>query len=1040
MARKTTKTPFTSQTLTHSKSKPKSSKKLNPTELYTYLPSLPKRHRTSAQTLSLSREESAAHEKDVRRGGKGKKRDEEDDGEEKMKDRIAKVAMMIASEETGVVEDESEVESDDAWDEGDEDRWGDMLRDMRGKSGDGRSGKGEKGDKKEEKRKRVKPIEVNLDSDDEQQLDDSEMEDEGSDEEYDFEQDEEEVDENEEEEEDEDEDEEPTKVSVPRKPKVTFQDDVVDEVSDQVDDESAMEDDSEGEDSSQVSDPSLPSDISDDEDDPSQLASLNAFVDSLTSVDPSMTEGKTSSDASKIKPKRRLLPSLPSTSSAPLSGKLDLSSLVSSHPSLSSSTAALLKKDKNITTTSILKSGVVSAPLPTVVKERLDREAAYEQTRQEGYKWSGVMRRIKQADHLSFPLQASDRGGVKTPGQVLASFKPETKLESAIQNLLDKANLTDKSMEKQEDEMLKGQEMTLEEIAERRQNLRHQRELMFRAESRAKRVAKIKSKTFRKLARKREGKLSSQIEVDEEEQREKLERLRAKERATLRHGAQTKWAKGVGGAGEVEDRRKAKEEMLDLKERLKSKIMGGDHSDSSSDDDDNDNDEQEEGIKRKAFDQLDKLDEKENDEEQGGLLGMAFMKKAQERRLRLAREEEEGLKRDIEMFGRDGDGEDQDEDEDEEMGQVWKQGEGRMTFAGPTVTSTSKSDSTSIPTSASTTLPDVSTLPSKPSIPFTEHNPWLSNTSLIGPSKKRNVLSGSEDKGTKRQRKLDKEAKEMEDETVEIDLNFIRSIPLHQKAGGVHGSSKSTTGPKSLSTVSVDGLREESTEGIVQTNAGFGQNRAKNVSTSTVRAGDDDKRKTGKSNKKSNDGTGTNEKNKELEEETESETEDEDEQDLLPINDNSVKPFKQRDLVAEAFAGDNVLEEFQSEKEKQIELDGPKVEDTSLPGWGSWSGRGLKKRTTTNPKFLITKPGISPNQRKDFSRSNVIITERTEKKSQGFLTKDLPFPYTNTGQYEASFSVPVGSEWNSRKVYQRETMPRVVKKPGAIIEPIRRLF
>ena len=56
--------------------------------------------------------------------------------------------------------------------------------------------------------------------------------------------------------------------------------------------------------------------------------------------------------------------------------------------------------------------------------------------------------------------------------------------------------------------------------------------------------------------------------------------------------------------------------------------------------------------------------------------------------------------------------------------------------------------------------------------------------------------------------------------------------------------------------------------------------------------------------------------------------------DLLPAN--GVKAFKQRDLVAEAFAGDNVVEDFATEKARQIEADAPKVEDTSLPGWVSF--------------------------------------------------------------------------------------------------------
>jgi U3 small nucleolar RNA-associated protein 14 len=43
--------------------------------------------------------------------------------------------------------------------------------------------------------------------------------------------------------------------------------------------------------------------------------------------------------------------------------------------------------------------------------------------------------------------------------------------------------------------------------------------------------------------------------------------------------------------------------------------------------------------------------------------------------------------------------------------------------------------------------------------------------------------------------------------------------------------------------------------------------------------------------------------------------------------------FKQRDLVAEAFAGDDVVVDFAKEKARQMEMDAPKIEDTSLMGW-----------------------------------------------------------------------------------------------------------
>jgi U3 small nucleolar RNA-associated protein 14 len=60
-----------------------------------------------------------------------------------MDERIRKVAMMIADEGPGEVDsEESSVDSDEAWEEGgsDDERWGDVFRDL--EKGRGKKGKG----------------------------------------------------------------------------------------------------------------------------------------------------------------------------------------------------------------------------------------------------------------------------------------------------------------------------------------------------------------------------------------------------------------------------------------------------------------------------------------------------------------------------------------------------------------------------------------------------------------------------------------------------------------------------------------------------------------------------------------------------------------------------------------------------------------------------------------------------------------------------------------------------------------------------------
>lgn len=91
----------------------------------------------------------------------------------------------------------------------------------------------------------------------------------------------------------------------------------------------------------------------------------------------------------------------------------------------------------------------------------------------------------------------------------------------------------------------------------------------------------------------------------------------------------------------------------------------------------------------------------------------------------------------------------------------------------------------------------------------------------------------------------------------------------------------------------------------------------------------------------------------------------------------------------------------------------------------------MKKRKN-NPKFFVKTAGIEPSKRKDFESSNVIITEKKDKRAAQFQVKDLPYPYTSVEQYEARFRTPVGSEWNSRAVHQKETMPRVTKKVSPV--------
>lgn len=190
-------------------------------------------------------------------------------------------------------------------------------------------------------------------------------------------------------------------------------------------------------------------------------------------------------------------------------------------------------------------------------------------------------------------------------------------------------------------EALKMNHLSVEEVAARRAELAKMRELIFRAEAKAKRVAKIKSKTYRRIKKREKAKLG---EVDEEsggeedeEGRMKREVERARERATLRHKNTGKWAKAMKARGELDgDQRREINEMLERGDRLRRRIQGrgsDDERDNDSEDDDENGEDAVERIKRSAFDELEKMEAVAEETEGGVTKGksvfeMKFMKDA----------------------------------------------------------------------------------------------------------------------------------------------------------------------------------------------------------------------------------------------------------------------------------------------------------------------------------------------------------------------------------------------------------------------------
>lgn len=582
--------------------------------------------------------------------------------------------------------------------------------------------------------------------------------------------------------------------------------------------------------------------------------------------------------------------------------------------------------------------GVLHAPLPTPVQDRLDRVEAYKLSKEEVEGWAPTIKRIREADHLSFPLQPPVQPPAPSNAGLTASFAPTTDMEKSVASLLHEGGLSEKQVAEQEELVLR--EMDPAEAGKRQAELRRMRELMFRAEQKARRANKIKSKTYRRIHRRERERMKQQEaqdlqdDDDDEEHRYQAAKDRAKERATLRHKNTGKWAKFHAGRNDdaSQEARLAVEDQLRQGEELRKRIHVEDSDDESlvsmhSDD------------REAAFNELESFARKEAEQderdaqalEQSGkksksLMHMKFMQDARDKQSRETQETIASLREELEH-------EDDTVNERPVGRAVYSQGtKGHDATANPFHTGAS--------------------------------NPWLRQSASGGTSKQTpQVLVGKDSRAATRS---------------------IHRTERHAARGDEARASAAEDATLAIDpTAQLEALSSES--------------EAEPTEITRHARG---KRGRGKRNN-------------------------------APL---------QRDLVAEAFAGDNVALDFAKEKRAMIQADAPQEQDMTLPGWGSWGGKGVRHRQKKHPALIKKIDGLDPSRRKDFGMEHVMINERQDKKASKYKAKDLPFPYTSAAQYEAAMRTPLGSEWNTRTQHQRLTMPRVTTKMGQRIDPIQRKF
>lgn len=665
----------------------------------------------------------------------------------------------------------------------------------------------------------------------------------------------------------------------------------------------------------------------------------------------------------------------------------------------------------------------LTAPLPKRQQDKLNREEAGKKAKEQLDRWQHTVIRNRRAEFLSFPLNDPTTGERMGKDKFVMGEEqaPANELEQNIRKIMEESGLATKPGQKAEDEedmLLKAEKlatnkMPVEEVMQRRADLRRARELLFREEIKAKRIKKIKSKAYRRVHRKERQRLEKEEEqlrelngeagLDEDEQ-ERYERKRAEARMSTKH-KDSKFAKAMNQTNRAVWHDGAREAVIDearRREELKRRIHGEDISDDEAENSDvpSDNDHVSEGDEDGAtLNTLHRLsrNQSDGDGESKGLNAMKFMRAADARQRAQNEEDVEAIRK--EMAIEDGFEEASDDEIDDE-------GLGRAIF-GPRSQDERSERKGSAPNKKSDldegyTSEDGSDNEEQEVAIVTEKPTPGAKRSQKKPITAGNPLAKGfhtteSEKGhgswlTSAPPQKDKRRKQLLERNVMMDLSARKDKPDESPPDKiVHKlSSKDNSAPKPDS-------------------------QAPNSDGWTVVQHKD----------QTND------------------TPDDEEEPSDPI---LTAAQRNEAFRGRLFAVDDAIQAtFDAEKADAADSEDEKEISSHLPGWGSWTGHGLSKTDKKanahkkhNPLHKTKVAGVKKEDRKDARLPNVIISEKQNRKGKQYLAPILPHGFETKTQYERSLRLPMGPEWSTKEVFQRATRPRVVVKPGTVVEAMER--
>ncbi|KAI9189262.1 hypothetical protein H9P43_000693 [Blastocladiella emersonii ATCC 22665] len=569
-----------------------------------------------------------------------------------------------------------------------------------------------------------------------------------------------------------------------------------------------------------------------------------------------------------------------------------------------------------------------AAPLPAREQARVERRAAFDSAAQDVDKWGHIVDRNRNATTIDFPLL--DERASTTTSALVADFKPESALDMAIDEVVGQSTYNENEAPAE----LPDNALDAAEVERRQKELRWMRELAFRQEIKAKRHAKIKSKSFRKVLKKErlrqeEKDMELMLANDPDAARERLIQLelqRVKARMTQKGRNKTKWNQMLAriGGTDADGNPVSREEILEkIKEAedLQRRIHGTGASDDEGAGAGSD------GEGHHAA--MDEDGDDEDDKPKKGLFAMKFMQRADD--ARAARLREGG-------------------DDFDAMEAEAAQASGRRIVGKPAKLGGKPAAPAAAAATASPFDIDFEMSAAAATADDGAANPWGATEDAVDRSAHNTKLG-------KLQRKQLKQLATAE-----------------ARAAGSAGKAEPV-------------LNMDAPSAMIEMVDGAGND-----------SGDD------------NDVDGGNARG------------------------GRRVAFKQTELVSLAFAGDDVVREFQEEKEALVNDEAAKEIDLTMPGWGSWGGERIAPKKN---KVVKKVAGVDKDKRKDAGMAHVIISEKRQKKMLKYMAKTVPHPYQTMEQYQAAMRQTIGKEWVTGDTLSSLTAPKVTKAAGVVIKPLK---